>query len=292
MRSLPRPVIDDVGILATLTSTPTLQAMRLLRPIKDDVAAGYASYEAAGGNIEQVPPLGLSASRGKELRRLYGRPPACLAYIRAMREQAAHDGCAMCGGHGVTTLEHVFPKATYPEYAVFSANLVPACSCNHRRGTHSHGALPGQRILHPYFDGILRRRLVCARFEDWGQVPRITLRPLASRDSLAAAVSFHIKEVLVANRIDRWLGNRWAAFVRRPSLIIRSLAMTPGSYKDLRALLRDERALLDDLHRTRNSWEAIFISGLHEAATARWIFQQMTRPGRVHDGPLVGEVPS
>lgn len=173
MRSLPRPVIDDVGILDTLTSTPTLQAMRLLLPIKDDLAAGYASYEAAAGNIEQVPPLGLRASRGKELRRLYGRPPAYLAYIRAMREEAAHDGCAMCGGHGVTTLEHVFPKATYPEYAVFSANLVPACSCNHRRGTKSHGGLPGQRILHPYFDGILRRRLVSARFEDWGQVPSL-----------------------------------------------------------------------------------------------------------------------
>jgi hypothetical protein len=109
---------------------------------------------------------------------------------------------------------------------------------------------------------------------------------------LAAAVAFHIEHVLTGNRIIDWLKSQWVTFLRRPSLIVRSLKVTPGSLEDLRMILRDERALLDDRHRTKNSWDAIFISGLREMPTARWIFQRLSRPGRPHDGPLFGNVAS
>jgi hypothetical protein len=49
----------------------------------------------------------------------------------------------------------------------------------------------------------------------------------------------------MVNRIDRWLAKQWVTFVRRPSLIVRSLGSTPGSLEDLRVLLRDEWTLLD-----------------------------------------------
>ena len=138
-----------------------------------------------------------------------------------MRDIAVHDVCAMCGGRRVSSLDHVFPKHAYPEYALFSANLVPACQCNTRRGTTSYGGNPGERVLHPYFDVILERRLISAHFRDLGEVPRITVRCLLpNTHPMFGAVQFHIEHVVRANRVHAFLVKAWDQLLRRPSSVV------------------------------------------------------------------------
>lgn len=71
--------------------------------------------------------------------------------------------CPMCGSLHSGTLDHIFPQSDYPEFAVFSRNLVPACKCNSKRQNDLLGDGQGERILHPYYDVCLGERLLSAR---------------------------------------------------------------------------------------------------------------------------------
>jgi hypothetical protein len=293
MKRLSRPQVDDFRVLDDLTSIRRSRITRLLGPAKSDLADGYRAYLRVGGDVQQIAPLPLAQDQCDELKRLYNQPIACLPHIQAMRDAAIHDICAMCGGHHVSSLDHIFPKHTYPEYAVFSANLVPACQCNARRGTTSHGANPGERVLHPYFDAILRRRLIAAHFDDLGEVPRVTVRCLLrGRDPMIAAVQFHIEHVVRSNRVQAYLVKTWDQLLRRPSSVVSDLRRPPISLPELRGVLRQERDRLDVRYTTKNSWDAMFISGLLERRTLQWLFIQLTRPGRDPNGPLIGATAS
>ena len=71
----------------------------------------------------------------------------------------AHDECPYCGGcgelveeEGIGTLDHFLPKARFPVFSIFPANLVPACTtCNTGMGSH-FPISPELQPLHPYFD--------------------------------------------------------------------------------------------------------------------------------------------
>lgn len=289
MKRLVRPSVDDLRVLDELTSPGPSRASQLLRPAKVQLANRYRDYVRVGGDVQQITPLALAADQGAELRRLYSRPIACLSHVQEMRHDAIHDICAMCGAHHVSTLDHIFPKYAYPEYAIFSANLVPACQCNGRRGTASHSDNPGERVLHPYFDVVLERRLIAAHFVDRGEVPRVTVRCLLPNGHpMFAAVQFHIEHVIRANRVHAYLIKTWDQLFRRPSSVVPELRRPPTSLPDLRRVLREERERLDFRYETKNSWDAMFISGLLERRTLQWLYTQLARPGRDPDGPLLG----
>ncbi len=60
---------------------------------------------------------------------------------------AAAGECPLCGQRDVTTLDHYYPKATWPALAVSPANLVPSClQCNTTKNATD------VRGFHPYFD--------------------------------------------------------------------------------------------------------------------------------------------
>lgn len=65
----------------------------------------------------------------------------------------ANERCPFCGGIGrVRSLDHYLPKANFPEFSVFPANLVPACKeCNEDK-SNTVAQNIGDQVLHPYFD--------------------------------------------------------------------------------------------------------------------------------------------
>lgn len=70
---------------------------------------------------------------------------------------AAAGDCPLCGQRDVTTLDHYYPKATWPALAVSPANLVPSClQCNTTKSATD------VRGFHPYFDQLGTRRWLIA----------------------------------------------------------------------------------------------------------------------------------
>jgi hypothetical protein len=149
------------------------------------------------------------------------------------------------------------------------------------------GANQDERVLHPYFDNCLGERLIKARFDDIGDVPRVSIvLAIANTHADYPAVNFHVGSVVQKSAIVRYLADRWSAFFRKPSLVVRALEQNVTSGFELEEILEKEREALDDLHKSKNNWNSVFISGLLEPHVLIWLIGRFSVPGRVADSPL------
>lgn len=281
MNKITRPYINDALALTELAENKKASSYPQLRAIVDIVHLAYAQYEAVGGNAFAVASVTLSAQAKDYLKGHYKSPVKGLSHIEALRLSQEHLTCPMCGSTHRGTLDHLLPQASHATFAIFSLNLVPACKCNSNRGDRLLGENPGERILHPYFDGCLSMRLIRAKFEDLGPVPRISVNlciPATHPDY--AAVSFHMRTVVKSMPIVGYLNKKWANLYRKPSLAVRALATNPRSITALKTLLLTELLQLDDEHGGKNNWNSMFVAGLLDRPVLTWLFQSLNEPGR------------
>ena len=293
MNRLPLPAHDDRLAFESLANNRKVKSFPRLQPIVADVQAGYTQYAGVEGNPAQVLNLGIDAELSQLLKKHYASPPVDIAYIRDMRTATAHQVCPMCGSFHSGTLDHYLPQHDFPAFSVFSLNLVPACLCNSKRRNVLIGPNPGERILHPYYDDCLGERLIRAKFEEPGEVPKVSL-VLAVPDTHAnyAAIAFHFREIIQRTGVCRYLADRWSDLLRKPSLVVRSLGSNFDSRADLQQALEDELDKLDDLYRGKNNWMSAFVSGLLDPPALDWLLERLSSLGRRPDSPLLqwGEV--
>lgn len=287
MNKITLPACDDAAAFAALANNDKVASHPSLKPFVAAIQTGYTHYVNNGGNPFTVANVPLSANIADYLRKHYNSPNTDLAHITLMREETEHQPCPMCGSFHRGTLDHLLPKNTYPAFAIFSRNLVPACKCNSKRKEILKGPLPDQRILHPYFDDCLAERLVGADFTALGPIPRVGLKLQVSiTHPDYAAIDFHFRSIVERTAIRNWLRDRWVKLCRKPSLVVRALRQNPAALADLKDILIEERNLLDESHSSKNNWESVFITGLLEDAVSTWLYDRMLEPGRLPDGPL------
>lgn len=284
----PPDYFDDEAALDALALNIRLKCYPQLAAVIPAIKEGYIQYVAVSGNAHSVANVTLPDPIQDQLTALYGSPSKELPHIVRIREESEANCCPMCGSFHSGTLDHLLPKAGYPVFAIFGRNLVPACKCNSKRTNLLTGANPNERILHPYFDDILRERLLVAHFEEIGLVPRIILRPtLDLGNPLAAAVHFHIENVVKRTSIQRHLRTSWINLLRRPSLAAAELRVAPASRHVLEQILAAELDRQDDTYGSKNNWRSIFIAGLLDDPVLDWLFAAFQRPGWEADGPLI-----
>ncbi|MGY3138286.1 hypothetical protein ACVWZM_008968 [Bradyrhizobium sp. USDA 4501] len=287
MNKIPVPIYDDWAAFHSLSNNVRLKSYPQLQALAPNVLDWYAEYIAVGGNptLVQNPPL--TDAIANYLRDHYASPPIDLGHIRAMRVSTEHLVCPMCGSMHSGTLDHYLPKATFPIFAVFSRNLVPACKCNSKRKEVCVGAAQGERVLHPYFDACLGDRLVRAQFDDLGDVPRVSVvLTIPNTHAHYSAISFHVRSIVQRSAIAKYLADRWSSFFRRPSLVVRALEKNVTIRAELEELLEKERGALDDLHKSMNNWNSVFVSGLLEPDVVTWLLGRLSIPGRQPDAAL------
>lgn len=283
----PPDYFDDTATLDALALNKRLKCYPQLAAQAPTIKSGYAQYIAASGNANYVANVALPDLVSEQLQELYASPPKCLTHIKRLRERNDAHCCPMCGSFHTSTLDHLLPKSDYPVFAIFGHNLVPACSCNSRRSNKLTGAA-GERILHPYFDDVLRERLFIARFEDLGLAPQITLQPLLPpTHSQALAVQFHITNVVESAQILKYLSHSWANLLKRPWLAAAELRNAPTSRDNLKNIIAAELERMDSTYQSQNNWASVFLAGLLDDDVLDWIFAAFQRPGWVADGPLV-----
>lgn len=287
MNKVQLPPYDDSAAFNNLSKNNRLGSYPQLQPLVQTVQASYAQYVAVNGAPTRVQNQRISAAAAAFLKGHYASPPADLIHIDEMRESTAHLVCPMCGSMHSGTLDHYLPKNGFPIFSVFSKNLVPACKCNIKRGETLLGADPGERVLHPYFDDCLGERLVSARFEDLGAVPRVSLVLMISNTHPHhSAISFHVRSIVQKSAVTKYLADRWSSLFRKPSRVVRALAENITTQTEVRALLEAERDALDDLHKGKNNWNSIFVSGLLDPIVLAWLAERLSMPGRTPDSAL------
>lgn len=194
----------------------------------------------------------------------------------------------MCGSLHSGTLDHVMDRANHPAFSIFLPNLVPACKCNSKRSKALVGQNPGERILHPYFDDVLRERIVSASFSDLGPAPHIETRIIleTNNENYSAAV-FHHDNILMRTDIHSYLIDQWCKLVQMPDTVASDLKINPTTRDDLFAILYDERDRIDRSRGSKNNWDSVFISGLLDEHVLDWLFEKFSHPGRLSNSSLL-----
>src|ERR1700752_251949 len=275
MIHLPHPDVDDLTMLRTLANTPGLASYPLLQRRLRRISGRYRTYVEALGNAWEIPSLRRSALPDVlrvALRSHYDTPPQLIGYLSRMRSEASPDICSMCGAPKSGTLDHVFPKAQFPEFSFFSGNLVPACDCNTKRGERFKGRRREERVLHPYFDGALKRRLIRASLSagtSGYSRPGISLKIcVRSSNPIYTAVKYHLENVIERTDVVPYLCQYWKRILRNPEdhLSLPSGAFTKSQFDHA---VREELRRLDRRRSPRNNWESMLFAGLTASTAAR-----------------------
>ena len=280
VKKILRPIIDDIQAITDTSRNVKLHKTsypHLSRELAD-ILLQYKNYDQHKGDAWKLTSTPISAELKKGLLKNYSSPPATLKFISSIR-RSSPDICPMCGSPSTSTLDHVFPKDDYPEWAVFSNNLVPACDCNIKRKTLLKGnALNQERVLHPYFDTCLQTRQVSIVFtsHDNFRVVNISVDAINSTEPLYESIKFHIDKIVKPSGIVNWLENKWSKLRISPSNVVHTLPFR---------VLRDENELemflIDALGRydrscgTPNNWDSIFLHGIiNSPGVLTWLFNR------------------
>lgn len=164
-------VIDDFKILDKLTAS-----IPFLHGCYHTIENAYHSYLRSYGS-PQLKSAGLTPHQTDSLHKAYegGAKKYGLDWIPKLRDVLV-GSCPMCGSSTVGTVEHYLPKTPFPEFSVFSWNLIPSCnSCNQKRGSkHVNGI--GFQLLHPIFDkSMLSKLKLTTHFNTTGLVTQFEL---------------------------------------------------------------------------------------------------------------------
>lgn len=256
MNKVKRPRINNKSVLDGLAALePSIAA------IKTELRAHQKAYFVGDRNPTTLRPIGLLDPVAIWLRERYAaaRVGDGLNWIEKLREAHDLDCCPMCGGTGVTQLDHVLPKAQYPEFAVFSFNLVPTCGdCNRRRSNK------GRRyhFVHPYFDTTLLDDLrMKVTFRPPYDTVRFMLAPTGLLGSDMLRVEQQIRQTLPLLVFRRRVRRCWKEWHRRFQL--------RGAGQVIQRL-QDELLIQGDT--SQNSWEVAFMRGLSiDAAAQSWM---------------------
>lgn len=112
--------------------------------------------------------------------------------------------CPFCMISEPNTLDHYFSEAEYPEYIIYSPNLVPCCSnCNTLKGDEI--LTEGHRIaLHYYFDPIPTEQFVYAKIVMDGGIPSVSFDIKTDElGNVGIVISNHFKRLKLVGRYEK-----------------------------------------------------------------------------------------
>ena len=152
MRALKPPVGEPMEIFKSIINKKKGARKQVLAKSVTDIFFAFSSYKLA--RLHLLFPVCLNDSQREALVHCYTSEVVPFADLRQELLEAAGTICPYCEIDRAETLDHFIPKEHYPEFAVFSFNLVPCCDvCNRKKGT-KWATMAGRLFWHSYFDQV------------------------------------------------------------------------------------------------------------------------------------------
>jgi len=274
MKKLPLPEVDDLDILETMKNSPGIACQPFITNEYDQMRLQYTRYANNDGNPWACVGGTISNDLTNKLEYHYKSPYSDLQYIKELRAKGSPDVCPFCGSLKTATLDHFLPQADYPEWIIYSRNLVPACDCNSKRRNDVKGELQNQRVLHPYYDNCLTSRIISTEYSGNYEEPVINIVPLPVEGTAEETISFHIDTVVKRSTAIHWMEEKWQSMRRNPRVIISSIPRTAANLTidELDTYLLETLEDKDEEHQTPNNWYSIFIHGIYRSEDVKaWL---------------------
>jgi hypothetical protein len=243
-----------------LATASRKENVRELMAISEELAEKYPLYEGFIRNYRvELEATGFNNHRNL-LVEYYEKAPASLnRELLVRRNEHGLYSCPFCGNpKKPDTLDHFIPKDQWPEFSIFSNNLVPQCrSCAPIKGENYYSVENGTaKFIHPiYLDLLQRFRFkVTVTFNRETNIPSfsVVLRKLqATEGDEDQRVVFHIKNLKVKQRLIKFCQDDYRRWQTRLS----------KRRFDLRVALRQRLNETPENDRGID-WKSAFIEGL------------------------------
>jgi len=214
----------------------------------------YEEYVARAPLLSGLPRFPVNQEAAALLRSLFDRtePRRSLWPLRSLLMGRTRT-CPQCRISEAFELDHFLPKESYPEFSIYSQNLVPSCGrCNSLKGADDSA-----RYLHAYYDEVPRRRFLNASVQlRPGNVwVSFTVDVTKIDAPLAEKIANQFTKLQLGERYSMQASEKLSSYA--PSLERTfAAAGVAGVKADLRALLRTT------MNNGVNYWEVVFLIAL------------------------------
>ncbi len=245
------PQHDDV---TNLTKALRRGKAKALNNRLDAIVERYDDYVARAPLLAGLPQLPVDLEAADLLRSLFDRtePRGSLWPLRTALMGRTRT-CPQCRISEAFELDHFLPKESYPEFSIYSRNLVPSCGrCNSLKGPDASA-----QYLHAYYDQIPRRRFLNASVQLRPGIVWVSFTVDVTKidEPLAGKITYQFAALHLGERYSMQAAERLGSYA--PSLE-RTFATSGvnGVKADLRALLRST------MNNGVNHWEVVFLIAL------------------------------
>lgn len=188
--------------------------------------------------------------------------------IRRIRQTKGLLSCPMCGSPTTGSIDHLLPRAVYPEFSIMRANLVPACThCNSaNKGNKHRGDAQPERFIHPYYDQFADQPLWLVRFNAPLAAATFDAEPLPTlQDPVLSIVRYHLTNVL-GEAFTRRMETFWSTYPGGIAVV----AQAQGTPITLPFVINQVQVDLQRRIMTFgvNGWEPAFLRGLEGSPAA------------------------
>lgn len=153
MRQASRPVLIDLDVYDNICTVKIGQPLIHMLAIKDTVISSYDHHQELVPNLENITHAILTGPQNEALKNTYDSEIEPILDLKAyLFERPDTIICPYCSLSPSSTLDHYVPKSDYPEFSVFSKNLIPVCwKCNHLKSNNFlHGTT--RMYFNSYYD--------------------------------------------------------------------------------------------------------------------------------------------
>lgn len=135
MRNLVPVVSDDIARLEALVSRKTLARRSRLSAHLPTILGRYNDYRTHNGELSEIAARPWAEQVFIDLISLYTHETVELAALKKSivdnQPAVARSFCQYCAIGEPTTFDHYAPTSKFPEFSIFSLNLIPCCGqCN------------------------------------------------------------------------------------------------------------------------------------------------------------------
>ncbi len=261
MLQIDLPTIDNIRLWDEIVSNKRGTRKEKLLQCRQQVLDRYAFYQSHYESLEEITPLDASLweDMKEDLQSCYGNNAAFGGARKILLSSVSK--CPYCLLNRPNTLDHYFDKSDYPEYSVFTPNLIPCCSeCNSLKGTSLFDDSQQRRFIHFYLDNIPGYQYLFVRF---------TIDPPESIPQISVDLQFRENEPLERqirnhfSQLDLLKKYRDAIISRLPVVLGEiKIAKNSGMTLDqIQEIMRIKYQALTDTYKS-NYWETCMYEGL------------------------------
>lgn len=256
---------DDPAALNSITARKQLVRRGRLTAATASLLGRYTEYHSNTAELSALAPSTIEGVLRDDCHSLYEQPTdellALKGLITAAQQPMARLFCQYCAIGEPNTYDHYVPKGSFPEFSIFSLNLIPCCyPCNQIKdeGWTQKGY---RHFVNLYHDTFVQSQMLAAELviEPSGEIGiRFSLtRPASVTPHQLSIYSSHLQEL-----------GLYARYAQRAAGLITEVCSSITRVNErigiTRSQLDAEAGSLSDLHGL-NNWRAVVYRCLAES---------------------------